>query len=146
MPIADIVIDANVVVRAILPYKTRVSFLEFFVSWRQSGRKIYAPDILLPEAVSVIRRGIFERWISQAEGEIAIEDIFRLGIEIIPSDVSLCQAALLWAGRLGQSKAYDGFYLAAAERVKAEFWTGDERLHNRASQIGTTWIHIMQNS
>ena len=53
------------------------------------------------EAVSVIRQGIFDHWITEAEGLIAIEDLFRLGMEIVPSDVELCQAAMAWAEPAG---------------------------------------------
>jgi predicted nucleic acid-binding protein len=139
MPSA-IVVDANIAVRAVLPTEEKPAILERFASWHQSRSKIYAPDILLPEAVSVIRRGIFDRWITEAEGQEAVEDVFRLGVEIVPSNVELCQAALAWAGRLGQSKAYDGFYLAATERMGAELWTADERLRNRVRQLGLSWV------
>ena len=62
--LSAIVVDANVVVRAVLPTEGKPAILERFASWHQSRSKIYSPDILLPEAVSVIRRGVFERWIT----------------------------------------------------------------------------------
>lgn len=135
-----IVVDANVVVRAVLPVEEKPDILGCFSTWHQSRTKIYAPDILLPEVVSVIRRGIFERWITGTEGQDAVDDVFRLGVEVIPSDARLCQAALDWAGRLGQSKANDGFYLAAAERMQAELWSADEKLRNRVRQLGVSWV------
>ena len=140
-PPSAIVVDANVAVRAVLPVGEKASILERFASWHQSRGEIYAPEILLPEVVTVIRRGTYDQWITEADGQVAIEDVFRLGIQIVPSDVSLCQAALAWATRLGQSKAYDGFYLSAAERKGAELWTADEKLYNRARQVGVAWVH-----
>jgi predicted nucleic acid-binding protein len=134
-----IVVDANIAVRAVLPIKDKHGFLERFATWHQSRRDILAPDIMLPEVVSVIRRGIFDRWITEAEGQVAVEDVFRLGVQIIPSDFGLCQAALAWAARLGQSKAYNGFYLALAEQKEAELWTADERMFNRARQLDISW-------
>ena len=139
LPLA-IVVDANIAVRAVLPTVEKIVILDCFANWHQSRSKIYAPDILLPEAVSVIRRGIYDRWITEAEGQIAVEDVFRLGVEVIPSDVGICQSALTWAARLGQAKAYDGFYLAVAERMEAELWTADERLRNRVRQLGVSWV------
>ena len=139
-----IAVDANFAIRAILPMEGKSGILEHFVSWHQSRSKIYAPDILLPEAVSVIQRGIFDHWITEAEGQIAIEDLFRLGIELVPSDVELCQAAMAWASRLRQSKANDGFYLAVAERKGAELWTADERLRNQAQQLGLSWVRWIE--
>ncbi len=37
-------------------------------------------------------------------------------------------------------QAYDGFYLAVAERKGAELWTADEKLVNRAKQLNISWI------
>lgn len=88
----------------------------------------------------MIRQGVYNRWITEQEAQVAVEDIFRLGIQITPSDIDICQKALTWAGRLGQSKAYDGFYLALAERLGAELWTADARLSDRARQLGVVWV------
>ncbi len=136
----NIVIDANIAVRAILPIEGKSDILERLVSWHRSRSKIFAPELMIAETVSVIRRGIFDRWITEEEGQVAIEDLYRLGVEIVPSDAGICQAALAWAGRLGQSKAYDGFYLAVAERRGAELWTADEKLVNRRKQLNIPWI------
>ncbi len=141
---ANVVIDANIAIRAILPIEGKTKILERIVSWHQSRSKIYAPDILLSEVTSVILRGIFDRWITDEEGKLAVEDLFRLGIEIVPTDIDLCQAALAWVGRLGQSKAYDGFYLAVAERQGAELWTADEKLANRAKQLSLAWVRWIE--
>lgn len=136
----NIVIDANIAVRVILPIEGKSDVLECLVTWHRSLSKIFAPELLISETVSVIRRGIFDRWITEEEGQVALEDLYRLGVEIIPSDAGICQAALAWAGRLGQSKAYDGFYLAVAERQGAELWTADEKLVNRGKQLNLSWI------
>jgi len=136
----NIVIDANIAVRAILPIEGKSNVLERLITWHRSYSKIFAPELLIAETVSVIRQGIFDRWITEEEGQVAVEDLYRLGVEIVPSDAGICQAALAWAGRLGQSKAYDGFYLAVAERQGAELWTADEKLVNRAKQLNLPWI------
>jgi len=136
----NIVIDANIAVRAILPIEGKSNVLERLVSSHRSHSKIFAPELLIAETVSVIRQGIFDRWITEEEGQVATEDLYRLGVEIVLSDAGICQAALAWAGRLGQSKAYDGFYLAVAERQGAELWTADEKLVNRAKQLNLPWI------
>lgn len=140
LPLPAIVVDASFVIRAVLPAEEKTGTLERFASWHQSGRDIFAPEILLPEAVSLIRRGIFNHWITEAEGQVAAEDLFRLGVEIIPSDAEICQAAPAWAGRLGHSTAYDGFYLAVAKRKDAQLWTADQRLRNRVQQLGLSWV------
>ena len=88
-----------------------------------------------------MRQAIYLRLISPEHGRMVAKDIFRLGVEAIHSDLDLCQSALVWAERLGQSKSFDGFYMAlaerlGAERLKVELWTGDGRLLNRVCQLG----------
>jgi predicted nucleic acid-binding protein len=71
----------------------------------------------------------------------AVEDLFALEIETAPLDAPLSRSALAWAERLGQSRAYDGFYLALAEGLGAEVWTADRRLANGAQKVGAAWVH-----
>jgi predicted nucleic acid-binding protein len=139
-----LVIDASLAIQAILPLADQGrDILKQVAEWHRAQMRLVAPEIWLPEAVSVIRRAIFSHIISKDEGQIVVEDIFRLGVEIIPSDQPLCQRALIWAERLGQSKAYDSFYLALAERMDARLWTSDWRLFNRAQQLGIGWVESM---
>ena len=51
-----------------------------------------------------------------------------------------CWAAYAWAERLGQSRAYDGFYLAVAEELGETFVTDHRRLPNGAQQLGLPWM------
>jgi predicted nucleic acid-binding protein len=137
---STIVLDASFAVRAVLPVSVSAAELEHITAWRRVGVDICGPDLLLAEAVSVIRQAVYRGAIREVEGQTAVEDLFRLGLRVIPSDRELCLSALAWAGRLGQSKAYDGFYLAVAERTHGELWTGDRRLANGAAQLGLIWV------
>jgi len=138
---SPIVVDANLAVRAILPMQSGSGVLERFTDWREQGRRLVAPMLWLAEVVSAIRRIAHLGMISAEEGLAAIEDLFALEVEVIALDAPLCRAAFAWAGRLGQSKAYDSFYLALAEQLEAELWTADERLANSARQAGVSWVH-----
>jgi predicted nucleic acid-binding protein len=53
---------------------------------------------------------------------------------------SHCPKAYAWAERLGQSRAYAGFYLAQAEELGGMLFTGDRRLTNSAHQLGLSWV------
>jgi predicted nucleic acid-binding protein len=59
----------------------------------------------------------------------------------------LCRPAFAWASRLEQHTTYDAgckehsFYLALAERLGASLWSADQRLVNRAHQLGADWVH-----
>lgn len=139
---STLVIDASVAVNAVLPTASKKGdALDLFSAWHRTGIQLVAPEIWLPEIVSVIRHTIIGRMISEEEGQVAVEDIFRLGVEVIPSDRNLCGRVLSWASRLGQSKAYDSFYLALAEDLGVPLWTADQRLANAARQLGAGWVH-----
>ncbi len=141
-----LVIDANLALRTIFPIGDGIE-LRMVESWRQEHRAIFAPDLWLAETTSVIRRMAFSGLITVQEGRRAVQDMFALEVQVIATDASLCAAAYHWADRLGQSKAYDGFYLALAEQLSiekdstVEFWTADRRLFNQAQQAGVTWVH-----
>ena len=79
---------------------------------------------------------------SPDEAEDVLRTIHGLRVEIINEDEELSLRALELAGKLGQSKAYDAFYLALAEKLVAEFWTADERLFNRCRKdLKLSWVH-----
>jgi predicted nucleic acid-binding protein len=138
---ANVVVDASVTVWTVLPVLAGIDPLSHFVAWRQQGQEIIAPAHWAAEATSAIRRSVYLKVISPEEGLQAITDLYALDVELIVPDAQLCHSALNWAGRLGQSKAYDGFYVALSEQLVAEFWTADKRLANGAHQIGATWVH-----
>lgn len=148
MPVTSVdssvlVIDASAAIWALLPAWAAqgVDITRRFSAWRQLGLQLVAPMLWLAECTSAIRGGVYARAISADEGQTALDDLFSLEVEAIALTPELCREALGWAGRLGQSKAYDGFYLALAENLGAEFWTADRRLANGARQLGMLWAH-----
>jgi predicted nucleic acid-binding protein len=146
-----VVIDANIAIRAVILTKQGLE-AQKVEEWQQTGVQFLVPDIWSSEITSAIRQIIYINVLTEEEGQKALHHLFAMNIMIIPADEMLCQAALAWASRLSQSKAYDGFYLALAERLsdergrQVEFWTADERLYNRARQVGAPsirWIGEM---
>lgn len=67
--------------------------------------------------------------------------IDTLEIKIIPETEHHCRSALRWARRLDQSKAYDGFYVAAAEQTGSPLWTAYRLLANSALTAKVDWVH-----
>ncbi len=79
--------------------------------------------------------------ITAEEAEQALRTIHGLRVEIVDEDEELCLRALELAGKLGQSKAFDAFYLALAEKLASEFWTAHERLANRCRKdLKLPWV------
>jgi predicted nucleic acid-binding protein len=139
--ISSIVVDAKLAVWAVLPILAQIDVIDRFAAWRRAGIRRCAPTLWAAETVSAVRRAVYARQIRPERGAAAIDDLFALRIELIPMETHRCQAALEWAGRLNQSRAYDAFYMALAEELGAEFWTADQRLARAAQQAGVTWTH-----
>ncbi|MBI3973153.1 MAG: type II toxin-antitoxin system VapC family toxin [Chloroflexi bacterium] len=112
-----------------------------FKGWIQAGIQLTAPMLWPAEIVSSVRFSVYRRSISIERGRIALEDLLALPVDVTPTSAPLCRAAFEWAGRLGQARAYDAFYLALAQELGAPFWTADRRLVNGARQAGVSWVH-----
>ncbi len=137
-----LVVDANLAVRAVLPMLAQSVFVaDLFTAWYARNLRLVAPDLWLPEATSAIRKLAYKKEITEGEAAAAVVDLFKLGLQAIPSDSDLCRNALLWAGRLRHAKAYDSFYIALAEREQTQLWTLDQKLARSARQAGIEWVH-----
>lgn len=141
----NIVVDAGTAIGALLPVLAPVDTLDLFQRWRQNAVSIFAPSLWLSESTSVIRRYVHAGLVTVDEGAAALDDLAALEVIVVPDRHERCHAAYIWAGRLGQTRAHDGFYLALAEEHDAHFYTGDKRLVNAGQQLGVSWIHWVGN-
>lgn len=134
------VIEANIAVNTALDI---TDSLERF--WERVDKEQItpcAPRLWLSETTSSIRFLLSQKEITSDEAEQALRTIHGLRVEIVNEDEELCLRALELAGKLGQTKAYDAFYISLAEKLVTEFWTLDERLVNRCRKdLKLSWIH-----
>ncbi len=151
MPASSIdpfVIDANLLLALMLPLPYSDEAERQIRSWRKEGRVLIAPALIAYEVASGLRRAVSAGWVSTSEASELLRQLSQLRIEEYSPDLELSESALRWAERLGQSKAYDGQYLALAERFIAELWTSDKRLFERIRQVGgikVCWIGNTQS-
>jgi predicted nucleic acid-binding protein len=135
-----LVIDANIAVKSILSMTESLN--AFWEKVDQKNLTPCAPRLWLSETASAIRALVFQKAISANDAEEVLRTIYGLRIEIIDEDEELSLRALEWAGKLSQSKAYDAFYIALAEKLVADFWTADERLYNQCRKnLKLSWVH-----
>lgn len=134
------VVDANIAVNTVM---SMTDSLQSF--WERADREQItpcAPRLWVSEVTSTVRFWVSQKELTQDEAEDVLRTIHQLRFEIIDEDEELSLRALELAGKLGQSKAYDAFYLALAEKLVAEFWTGDEKLANRCRKdFKLNWVH-----
>ena len=140
---STIVVDANLAVWAILPVAAPVDAIGLFADWHRQELRLVAPALWLAECASAVRSGVYAGALSEEEGRTALEDLFALEVETLPLTLQQTRSAFEWARRLRLAQAHDGFYLALAQELGAEFWTGDRRLEHRAQQAGAGWVHAV---
>ncbi len=141
---ATVVIDANfgVALVRLMPYSATCRTL--IERWIRQNVTIAVPGLWDYEIVSALY------WL-QRQGAIkkeamltGIDLLFRLTLLHVPLDLQLAIAALNWAERLGQGKAYDAQYLALAEHLNAEFYTTDKKLFHRCERIGASFVKTLE--
>ncbi len=133
-----VVIDANIGVWLIVkgPYLPPKALRE----WLTQQAQIMVPALWVYEVTSIVYRYGRQKAVAPRQ---ALSLVLDAPDEIVHPDGALARAALTWAERLGQAKAYDAFYFALAERLGGEFWTGDQRLYHRATQVGADFVRFL---
>ena len=137
----DIVVDSNLVTAVILPLPYSEAARRMIASWKGAGDAIVGPVLWEYELTTVLRRALVHGLMTGEQLASAIRLVAILNIQSVLPSESLHQSALNWAERLGQNKAYDAPYMALAEQLNAEFWTGDRRLADGAHSLGVSWVH-----
>ena len=92
---------------------------------------LIAPELLGVEVLSVLRRAVLHREITEQRAVLAIEDLVDWSIDRIPHKPLVW---LAWQNRNNLS-AYDAFYVAAARISDAPLLTADGPL-SRAPKLG----------
>ena len=95
------------------------------------GESLLAPELLDAEVLSVLRRAVLRRQLTEQRALLAIEDLMDWAIDRIP------HAALVWSAWQYRNNvsAYDAFYVAAARLSDASLLTADGPLA-RAPSLG----------
>ncbi len=133
------VLDANLAVWAFVPGPRR----EEAAALLEQAGTIAVPTLWVYEVTSALHKIVRAQPAWETTVWSIMGDILRLPDEIFPPDEMLARAAYKWADRLEQLNAYDAFYLALAEQLGAEFWTGDKRLYNRARQVKADFVRFV---
>jgi predicted nucleic acid-binding protein len=129
MPRSPVCVDANIVVKLVVPEPDRPLALALWGKWLNEDREIVAPYLFSFEVTSAIWRKAKRDLMTVEEAKEAVRAALMLGVRLLhPSSISLTAFDL--AARFSRPAAYDAHYLALAEMMEGEFWTADERLYN----------------
>lgn len=91
---------------------------------RMRGEALAAPDLIISEVLSVIRRRLRERALSTSLANGAVDALSSFPVELFPTRPF---AQRVWELR-DNVTAYDGCYVALAEALDCPLLTGDRRL------------------
>jgi predicted nucleic acid-binding protein len=138
---SPIIVDADLSVLSYVKTPQTVMARRAMEEIARRGHTLYAPGLWWFEITSVIHRYLYMRLIS-AQASYHILELLTIHLGVQRVEVPM-RSAFDWATRLHRKAAYDGFYLAAAEQLGAELWSGDQSLVNNARETGITWIHWM---
>lgn len=133
--------DASIVANVLSNSNPESSFQRLWMQWRTDETSIVAPTLLLYEICNSLDRVVIAKRITVPESERLLEVALSLDMQLY-RDAELHQQALKIAQRENLPAAYDAHYLALAERLGIEFWTGDRRLFN-AVRSRLPWVHLV---
>lgn len=110
-------------------------------AWHRQETQPIAPTLLFYEVANVLFRMTRHAQLTQDEADEALNAAIGFAIVLV-GDADLHQRASKLATRYALPATYDAHYLALAERMQAEFWTGDRRLHQVVSAT-LPWVHLL---
>jgi predicted nucleic acid-binding protein len=90
---------------------------------------LHAPTLIRYEFVAVSRKAVYQKRVTATEGITARNQLMSYPL-VLHFDEGLLKRGYELAEIFNRPTAYDSQYLALAERLACEFWTGDEKLFN----------------
>lgn len=138
-----IVIDGGVFFSAAVqePHSQQANEL---LLWVQAQRlKMAAPALCLYEMASTVRKTVHRQVITVEFGAALLDQLMKHPIFFM-YDFPLVRRAYELSTQHGLPSAYDGQYLALAERLNCDFWTSDRRLYNTVHER-LPWVKYTAN-
>lgn len=143
MPSAITVIDASLVVKAILPNPALSRYQA--VLEQLQGIQLVAPALWMYEITCAVTKAVYFGQLTPEEGKVVLHQILALGVQVILPDDTQSHLAYDLALKLKRAAAYDSFYLAIAESLNADFWTADQRLARSLQGQKPEWLHFIDD-
>ena len=126
---SQVCVDASLIVALFVPESLSQGALDLWEKWVLEGFHTVSPQLLRYEVTSALYRISLNGLISREDHHTALQHFLALDIEWIdPPGLSFRATEL--AEQFQRPNTYDAHYLALAEHLNCEFWTGDERLYN----------------
>ncbi|RIK54920.1 MAG: hypothetical protein DCC57_06065 [Chloroflexi bacterium] len=119
-------VDASLILRILVPEPLTEQALALWGAWQQEQRAAIAPSLLAFEVTASLRRYVYLKRITPAQGEQAFAQFLQMEIHLSQRP-ALFRLAWELAKQFNQSRAYD-------------FWTADRKLYT-AVRGHLPWVH-----
>ncbi len=122
-----VVVDASVAVKWVIPEDYSEEALALLRDHLEGRVEAHSPALILLEAASALRRYVVRGVLSPGQALEALQLIAESEPVLEEVDKTLSEEALRMSLDLGVT-VYDAAYLALASRLRATFYTADEKL------------------
>jgi predicted nucleic acid-binding protein len=143
---ATVVIDADFGLALVVNLASSAQVQTHVTAWRSQNTEIVVPALWWYEIVSGLRKAVRAGILPSQDAIAALDDLGALNFKTVAATPSLYRRALYWAEQLQQTVAYDAHYLALAENLQADLWTGDTRLAKAARAKGIAFVRAVPES
>jgi predicted nucleic acid-binding protein len=137
---ALVVIDASLVIKAILP-NPNLDVYQQVISELFKARWV-VPALWTYEVTNTITKSVHFKQLTQQEGKLVLQSVLDLPVQLIPPDIDQSLLAFRWSLKMQRASVYDCYYLAIAEALNAEFWTADKKLFHALDKHQLPWLHL----
>jgi len=124
------VVDASLVLRLLIDEPGSVKAQALWESWKAQRAIVAAPTLLVYETVNGLHQAFRQSVLTEGELTEALQAFMRFPIRY-HEPIGLATRASELARELGLQATYDSFYIALADSLQGEFWTGDQKLYDR---------------
>jgi predicted nucleic acid-binding protein len=130
----ELYVDANLVVKWYTWEEDREQALALVDEAERLGITIVAPDTVLSEAGSTIRKLVYRKLMTAETGWMVLSLLKNAPIQRF--DVrDLFTGAWHIAEQYNLGSLYDAYYMALAQARDCDFWTADRRFLNSVSRL-----------
>ena len=126
---SKVCVDASLALKLVFAEGDSLSAQNLWETWADADIETVAPVLFSFEGTSVIRNRMYRGLVPPEEAELMFKTFHLLGVQLLYPE-RLHERAWEIAKKFSRPQTYDSHYLALAEILDIEIWTGDECLYN----------------
>lgn len=137
-------VDANLIVRLVINNSPDSSLIFLWEEWKVNQLQVVAPTLFYYEVTNALFRMGKVGQITKEQAKEALTDALSFNIILYGNQQlpSLHQTALDLGNVFNLSASYDAHYLALAQCLRCDFYTGDKRLYNTVKNK-LNWVKLV---